>query len=380
MSKNRQSKVILLVTPVPIDGYPPTQNQAQLLAEAGFHVVVLTSRMRRFGGTVFNHSNVRCFRFPLNADNKIKRRLAELAYALTLIFIRLRFARRIAAEFAYEPKGIFFAGILPFRAGKWIMHFHEILFSGEDFHFNAYSLRAIHKANLVLVADKQRAVLLQKQAGLPINLKVVRNLPLRSSSSNTPVGDTGAFSVVYCGSISYCAHAFDTVIKSMGDWPPAVNFHIYGNPSNAERKALELLARQMGVFERLRFEGWVPTSHLIDRLQTHSVGISLLRPLNDNWRYSLGASNKRYQYMQAALPQVSDDLEPVVSLIERNRIGFCVSPDDPKALAAKINLFYQNELLRREYGQRAYELYRSELYYEKEFAPVLHFLEDGGTS
>jgi glycosyltransferase involved in cell wall biosynthesis len=371
--------VIICISPTPVDGYPPTQYQAELLADAGLEVVLLTTYLAGCRDAEFTYPKVRCLRFALAEPGFLRRYWAFLRFALVLIYFRLRFHRRLAAEIAYDPRGIFLASILPFRSKKLIGHLHETLTSANrpfDF-FERHFLRHPHDATLLLVPDAQRAVLLQKQAGRVLNIRTVRNVPLLKAAArkafHTTAGDKYSFSVVYHGSLGP-AQSIDAVIQSMPLWPPKVRFHIYGRPGVERQMELEVLARQLGVDERLCFEGWVPTKNLIERLREHSVGLSFLKPETDNWKYSAGASNKRYQYMQAGLAQISDNNPDVIQLIEGNKVGFCVAPDNPRAIAEKVNLLFQDKSLRAKFGSNGHRLYETEFYYEKEFAPVLSFI------
>lgn len=370
--------VVLCISPAPLDGYPPTQYQAELLADAGFNVVMLTSFLGGGKNAEFAHPKIRCRRFSLGDRSFLRRQFAYLCFALTLVYYRIKFHRRLIAEIAYDPRGVFLSTILPFRSRKLVGHLHEALTSGGRFDFfERYLLRHLQVLSLVVVADAQRAVLLQKQAGRSLNIKTVRNVPLLKTlvQLGSAVADGGEqpFSVVYHGSLGP-EQSIDTTIESMPFWPAAVRFHIYGNPGGERRKELEALANRLGVADRLQFEGWVRTTGLMNKLQRHSVGLSFMKPTTDNRKCSAGASNKRYQYMQAGLPQISDDNPDVRELVEGNRVGFCVPLDNPRAIAEKINLLCQDRALRAEMGRRGRQLYETEFHYEKEFAPVLKFI------
>ncbi|MCX6896744.1 MAG: hypothetical protein NTZ16_14895, partial [Verrucomicrobia bacterium] len=296
METHLPRNVVICISPTPVDGYPPTQYQAELLARAGFEVVMLTSYLAGGKDAEFACPQVCCKRFALAGPNFLRRQFAHFRFVLSLIYHRVRFRRRLAAEIAYDPKGIFIATLLPFRSKKIIGHLHEALTSaGRPFDFfERQFLRHPQKATLLVVPDAQRAVLLQRQAGRALNVKTVRNVPLLKTLPQSADGGGQPFSAVYHGSLGP-AQSIDTIIESMPLWPPGVKFHIYGNPGAGRQKELETLAQRLGVAERLCFEGWVPTTGLMEKLRRHSVGLSFLKPVTDNWKYSAGASNKRYQ-------------------------------------------------------------------------------------
>jgi glycosyltransferase involved in cell wall biosynthesis len=369
-------KMVLCVSPAPIDGYPPMQNQAVLLANSGLQVLVLTSALGEKGHGEFCQPNVRCFWFPLQSRSWPRRQWGRVRLAARLIYCRLRFRREIAGEIAYDPDGIFFVRALPFRSRKVVAHLHEVLFNPRGSRIEKYSVRTLKDFSFVVTADERRASLLQSQVGDFLKIIVARNMPLLTTANGrfpNAAEVERPFSVVYHGVISD-VQAIDSIIASMPAWPPDVTFHIYGKPDVQTRTKLERLAERKGISSRVRFEGWLSPPALIERLQNHSVGMSLLRPINDNWRYSLGASNKRYQYMQAGLPQISDNGEDIVGFIEGKKIGFCAPPDDPAAIAEKVCFFYERQATAKEFGRRARELYETEFHYEKDFAPILKFM------
>ncbi len=236
-------------------------------------------------------------------------------------------------------------------------------------------------ASLLVVADSSRAKLLQSQLRLPALPWVVRNVPMKSQVSfsdlsHSVMKPSDKFRVVYHGSGGR-DHALDTVIRSMPEWPDNAELHLFGEFRKNNKDNYLQLSLEANVRHKIHFHGWIDLDHLNQILPEFDLGLSMIRPSNDNWKYSAGASNKRFQYMQAGIPQISDDAVDVVKLIEDQGVGFCISTEEPEAVARIVNKYYKAPALRIEHGKRARSLFLDELYYEKEFLPVLTFIKDG---
>ena len=383
MKKDSRKPIALLISPAPIDGYPPVQNQAKILADEGFKVLVASSLRNNSGKNEFSYPNIEIANFSLNSSF-ISRRLARVKFYTQILQWRLRFQGRIKVEISYDPEGIFYSSIIPFKPELRIAHFHELLFGIEvlgkssALFYENFSIRVIKKFSLVVAADSYRSEILQKKLGLKNVPLTIRNLPmLQDSLKIIKKPAQKPFSVVYHGSIG-TTQALDSIVRSMKFWPEDVKFHVYGTPSSQTLNHLKQLASADKVDSRLVFEGWFPTSEIISHLQKHSVGASFYRPKNDKNKFNAGASNKRYQYMQAGIPQISDTNPGIVELIEENGVGLCVSPDDPPAIAKAVRFFYENEAMSQQYGEKALSLCQTDFYYEKEFLPILDFIRKKG--
>ena len=53
--------------------------------------------------------------------------------------------------------------------------------------------------------------------------------------------------------------------------------------------------------------------------------------------------NKMFEYMSAQLPVICSNFELWRSIIELNNCGFCIDPDDPNAIADKINVLLEDD-------------------------------------
>jgi glycosyltransferase involved in cell wall biosynthesis len=182
------------------------------------------------------------------------------------------------------------------------------------------------------------------------------------------------FQVIYCGSLGYNLK-LDVVIQSIKKWPKQASLTLIGNDNTATARQLKALARTMEVADRVRFIGWLDIAEAEAQLMQADLGIALLDTSYEQLRTALGASNKRYQYMKAGLPQIGDQNPGVPELIEGNGIGICVSEHSVDAIASAVQTYVEDRSRCIAEGTRAFDLHQSQFHYERVFRRLLDMLE-----
>ncbi|MGD9804354.1 MAG: glycosyltransferase [Hyphomicrobiaceae bacterium] len=348
-----------------------------MLADAGFSVHLLTTPLpwaKDFVG--FEHRNVAIKVLPAHACRAIAaiRRATEFTIALTAL--RHRCTNERTVEIAYDPLGMLYSDIAPRKPRLRIAHFHECLQRFESVWLERRLAKSIGRYQMVVVADQMRASLLRDQLKMPNDPTVVSNFPLMESylgREDVGRGENGEFDVVYCGSIGL-QQRLDFIIESMVEWPDNAVFSIIGSDQSVIAKQLRELTIEKGVQRKVRFEGWIPYALMQRRLERSDLGILLLDSSYEQFRTALGASNKRYLYMQAGLPQIGDENPGVKEFLEGHEIGRCVMSNSASDLAKLVAEYAADEDGRREAGRRARRLHRSAYNYEVAFRPVLNWV------
>lgn len=359
----------ILVSPRPVDAYPPVQYQAAILAERGMSVHLLTAPLADAAAVRFRYRGVRVHVFAAASRSALVRRMALAAMSGRLSVLRLA-RRRKALEIAYDPVGVAVSSWARGRASFLIHHHHEIFFGDGASRFERPARMALPEADLVIVADAGRKPLMEEMTPAPRRVAVVRNTPRTDAIKIGPAEKTHDFSVVYFGVVSP-NQCLDIVVRSMAGWPKNSTFQLYGTAGPGVMDHLRALADDAGAADRLAFAGWVPMDRLIATIARHHIGVSLLRPANDNLIFCAGASNKRFQLMAAGLPQITDDAPGLAALVAAPGAGTCVRFDDVDGIAAAVRAYAADpDRVTRE-GRAAQALIRGSLNYDTEFAPVL---------
>lgn len=359
----------LLVSPGPVDGYPPVQYQARLLADAGYRVELVTLTLPpRASGADFAHPGVRVTCLPAWLAARTALRSAALVAAVATARRRLGGP---TVEIAYDPLGVWISDLAPGRPRRRVAHFHELL-QHDTRHIERRLARAVAGFDLVVVPDAARARHTRDRLALAADPLVVENLPLRATHPPTPRDDraVAGFEVVYCGSLGL-DQKLDAVIRSVPAWPPGAHLLLIGRDETAAGRRLRALTRERGMDGRVRFAGWLPLPAAEARMAQSDLGVALLDGTSEQWRTALGASNKRYQYMKAGLPQIGDCNPGVPELLEGNGIGACVGAPEPAEIAALVTAYATDPARCRREGEKAFTLHRSTFHYERAFQPLL---------
>jgi glycosyltransferase involved in cell wall biosynthesis len=298
----------------------------------------------------------------------------NLAYFAALFSARGRAVGPHTIEIAYDPIGLFYSDFVPRRPFVRIAHLHELLGS-PDSYLERRLCRSIHSYDRVVVADRERALHTQETLRLDTAPIAIENYPLlghrpRMRKRTDP---QAPFEVIYCGSLGYTQN-LDMVIESITKWPEQASLTLIGRDETPIARQLANLAQRIGVANRVRFTGWMDLVDAEARLTEADLGIAVLESKSYQCRTALGASNKRYQYMKAGLPQIGDQNPGVPELIQENGVGVCVPEEDVDALASAVRLYASNPGRCIEEGARAFELHQQRFHYERVFRRLLDTL------
>jgi len=371
-------KKIILISPGPVDGYPPVQHQARLLVQAGYGVELISTPLPGVGEIAFSCPNVTIRSIALRTGRGVASIFRTTDFVHMIAGVRRFCGQALVAEIAYDPIGMFYSDLVPFRPKLRIAHFHETLVHFDQLRVEKRLRGAIRGFQKIIVADAERGEILQKQLKLSELPMVVPNYPMADPERKLfeDVSDIrDGFEVIYCGSIGL-NQKLDFVIASVAHWPPSAFLTIIGNDKTTIAQALKNDAEARGVKDRVRFEGWVDYSQLEMRLRQADLGICLLASGFEQLRTALGASNKRYQYMQAGLPQIGDMNPGVPQFLEGQKIGRVLHSYSEEELARIVAEYEDDPDKCREEGARARELHLTKYNYQMVFAPMLDWLNE----
>lgn len=405
---------VILVLRSCAEHYPPTLNQANLLAEAGLPVGVVD--LFADGNPDALHSSIRRWRAHRAWNSKIehphprwKRWINWLRfYRICRSVIRSETPRVVIA---YDTLGIVFVPPFP-RRYRTIYHFHELTGPDSDVSFGPrrarlQAMQRSRHADLVVFPDAHRARIYKERAGLPIMPKIVMNCPRRleqipisplrdhlsafsfqnfnfppraplSSQVSVPPSQPSTLNpqpiVLYLGSIG-ADQGLVEAAASMKHWPETALFVLIGPASDAMKRSITDAAGKAGAANRVLFLGAFPHEEALALAAGADLGVSLIQPNNESWTYSAGAINKRFEFMALGLPQVTTNGPGVSEIVEKSQAGLCVDPRNPNAIGAAIRRLLEDASMRRSLRQNARRMHLERFNYETQFAEVATWIK-----
>ena len=149
-----------------------------------------------------------------------------------------------------------------------------------------------------------------------------------------PARDAASRTVVYAGQL-YPWKGVGTLVRALAHLPE-LRLKIVGGlaADDPHAAALQDLAAEVGVLERIEFTGYLPHA----RVAAAIAGcVAAVVPLPDNpmARY-FTSPLKLFEYLAAGLPLVASDLPALREVLTDGQNALLVPPDDPPALAAAL--------------------------------------------
>jgi glycosyltransferase involved in cell wall biosynthesis len=367
------------------DRYPPTYNAVRLLGEH-FRVRVVCRNNADAPGMVWP-DDVRIDRVgPPLADAA---KLAASAGAKLREYAGFVAAlRRVVAEerprviFAYEPHALVAAALTGSRAPV-VYQRHEIeeleqldARSLQSWIIRA-SLRLTRRAALVIFPEEHRARYNLRFARDPRPPLIVPNFPLRAAFPPLPalgplVADRLRDKVVfYRGAMGHHA-GIPEAVRALAHLPPDVRLRLCGASSPAFTAEIAALAASLGLADRVRNEGFLPSFDALNRETAKAaVGLVLYKPAHENLRHIGSATNKLYEYAACGVPVVATDGPTFRDFLGDEPWMAYADPRDPRSVAAAITELLADAGKYEERCAAARRAFEERLNYEAVFAPVV---------
>ncbi len=208
----------------------------------------------------------------------------------------------------------------------------------------------------------------------------VWNCPLRDEVRPArPSGGTPDLQVFFHGSI-VPARLPASIIQAVAQLPSRVSLVVAGYETTGHAgysEELLRLAEQLGVTDRIRFVGQVPTrDELLTLCATCDVGLAFMptQTTDLNEQAMVGASNKPFDYLACGLALlVSDRPDWRAMYVDRGVARYC-DPLSASSLAGELQWFLDHPAQRVAMGERGREKILSDWNYESQFLPVMKWL------
>ena len=233
----------------------------------------------------------------------------------------------------------------------------------------------IHSADAVLTVSESLADALVRTYRIEKPL-VIRNCPERSSL-DSPVLQNNKHDVeippgwpviLYQGILSQgrglselirsADYMSDLVLLFVGD---GILFH-----------ELQQAAHSIMTNVRCIFTGKVAMEELPSLTMQANIGVILTQNTCQNHYYSL--PNKLFEYLQAGLPVIGSNLPEIAHIIEENKVGVIVNPQNPQDIATGIKQLLDNKVYSKakQNTVRAAEIYN----WENESGKLIKLYQD----
>ncbi|HEY3854626.1 MAG TPA: glycosyltransferase [Verrucomicrobiae bacterium] len=372
------------------ENYPPTVNQANLLASRGLSVGIVELSAPNIESAL--NPSIRRWRAHRAWKSKTEPRPSVARRWRNWLDFRQTYHRAIVQHLprvvlAYDTLACVFAKPQP-SLHRTIYHFHELPEPEKKEGFGPQFGRARtaqfgHLADLVTFSDAERARLYKEESKLREMPWTVMNCPLLMEMPPiSPLrelllaqGKSVGKIVCYLGSVGRDQGIIETA-ASMRHWPPDALFVLIG-PYSEQMKALILQAtRETSLANRVVFLGAKPHREALALAAGGDLGVSIIQPNTRNWLYSAGAINKRFEYMALGLVQVTNDGPGVAEIIERNQCGLCVNSRDSQAIGLAITRLLSNDQQRNAFASNARQSHLRAYNYETQFANVGDWIEE----
>ncbi|MBS1946943.1 MAG: hypothetical protein JST47_04175 [Bacteroidetes bacterium] len=202
----------------------------------------------------------------------------------------------------------------------------------------------------------------------------IPNFPLISFYDKCPKSNppSDTLTLIYQGSIS-AGHGIEAVMNYIKESSKKVNLLLIGNIDNEYRNNIQTLSSGLGIEHRIEIQKPVNYSCLPPITASAHVGLALHIP-NTNIIYSTGgtASNKIYEYAAVGLPVLYYDSDHYNTYLAKfkwafgNDLTFGQFDSQLEYITAHYNTL----------SGLAQDDFHNELNFEKQFEPVLLFLEN----
>ncbi len=390
----------LFVLYAPLEWYPPSRFQVEMLTEKGFRIGVIDTSPANLPGNLSDsvlHFGLGRAPFPL-LRHYAPRSLRSLlqTYSYRRLVRKTIQQTRPKGIVAYDPMGFYLVGAkqsLPAKT-RLIWHHHELpsFISGSKGSFlvrrsEAFVRKHAGDPDVDIFPDAGRATVYTKTLGIsPKQSYIVANCP-RISPEPVPsgklksrlesIGFPAQSKIIYFQGALSPSRCIEEIITSIRRWPADSIFVCVGPCEDAYLKRLNQTALSCGMANRFAYLQRVDYETAMAYAPDADIGIALVgTPENPNWKYSAGAINKRFEYMAAGLPQIGNQGHGMEAILSDPELGILVNPTDPDSIGNAVQTLLSDPALSRKIADQSRQAHLSTYNYEHQFSPVIQLLSN----
>ncbi len=190
-------------------------------------------------------------------------------------------------------------------------------------------------------AEKNRRTYFARKYHLPeSSITLVENFPLRRYSFSGRNHLRERFSipedkkiVLYAGLLG-AGRKIENMIQSMSLLKPQFVLVLLGPTFKGYDKKLVDLVADLKLQERVKFHPAIPNTQMLDHINSADIGLFFYQNINLNNYWC--ASNKLYEFIFCGKPVITNDHPGLKEVVEKNRLGACLSDSTPELIAAAV--------------------------------------------
>lgn len=225
------------------------------------------------------------------------------------------------------------------------------------------------KLSHVYTVNASIARLYEEEYYVPV--RVVRNIPLLSpfTDRDAPPGFPEGKVILYQGAGINVDRGVEEALLAMRHVKDAVLLIVGGGDAIG---SIQNLAKREGLEDRVIFVPKMPFERLKEYTRHASIGLSLDKDTNINYRYSL--PNKVFDYIHAGLPILASRVVEVKRIVEDYQVGLTIENHSPGHIADRINEMLSDEKRLATWKTNALKA-AIELNWQKEEQVLLHIIQ-----
>lgn len=366
--------------------YPPIEHSSTILADAGWHVVLLG--IETLGTEPLNlpkHKNIQLLRMPCCSPG-IKQKMQYLSFLLRVALWAIKWKPNwIYASDVFSCLPAYVVSFLP--GIKILYHEHDTPDDKQRSIFMRVCMLSRRllamRCRYCVLPNEMRGQHMVKVTGINNNkLLCVWNCPLLKDTTSThKKSENDNIWILYQGSIGPDRLPL-VIIEALSQLRIQIKLRVVGYETIGSIGYVSKFinyARELGVADRIEFLGPLPRAIMLDYCKKSDIGLALISPGvgSINMKYMTGASNKPFDYMACGLALLVSDLVDWKEMYVHPGYALACNPNSAQSIADAISWYAQDKDRIREMGEQGRIRIAAEWNYERQFAPVLQRLNDG---
>ncbi len=154
----------------------------------------------------------------------------------------------------------------------------------------------------------------------------------------------------YVGGVSF-ERGIDVIVKALSILKKHnvdVHFHCIGSLYDNMKTRIEEIENYNDVKENITFYGKMKLDEAYKISLKCHIGLSILKPIEN---YKNSYSTKVFEYMAIGMPVITSDFELYKNVVESNKCGYCINPENADQLTSVILEFEKKPELLKKMGK-----------------------------